>query len=359
MNKIFRAAIIGTGRIAGSIDDELLYRVDPTELTGPSRHIGLYLVFPVNHAAAYRTTPGFELVAAANRNSTKLRAFGERWDVQALYSDFREMLRQQQPDVVSICTRTPDKPEVILATAEAGVKAIVVEKALASSMAEADAILRACERNNVFVAMNHPYRFSPLIREAKALIDRGRIGTLGTVMAYDSGAMIHIGTHTFDLLRFWAGDVVQVQAHVPNYKLGEDLPAHGTLQFAKDVTGFFDHVHGVRQGYEARGSEGYLTASALVGDGWLYGLTPLYEGSHKYWSRQTMEPIEGSPHTLSPTQRLLSELYETLSTGAPFVSTGWDGAAALEIGLACSVSHIAGGPVSLPLSDRSFRVHNL
>lgn len=359
MSKTYRAAIIGTGRIAGTIDDELFYRVDPVELSGDSRHVGLYLVFPVNHAAAYRTTPGFALVAAANRSPDKLRTFGERHQIQALYTDFREMLQQEQPDVVSVCTHTPDKPEVILGTAEAGVKAIVVEKALASSMAEADAILDACERNNVLLMVNHPYRFSPLIREAKRLIESGAIGTLGTVMAHDSGGMIHIGTHTFDLLRFWAGDVVQVQARVPNYVPGQDIPAIGTLEFANGVTGFFDHVHGVRQGYEARGTDGYLTASALVGDGWLYGMSPLYEGAHKYWSRQTMQPIEGSPHTLSPTQRLLAELYETLETGAPCVSTGRDGAAALEIGIACVVSHQTGGPVSLPLADRSSRVHNL
>ena len=69
-------------------------------------------------------------------------------------------------------------------------------------------------------------------------------------------------------------------------------------------------------------------------------------------------PIDAGPHTLSPTQRLLVELHDTLTTGAPFISTGRDGAAALELGLACSASHLAGGPAPLPLSDRTLRVPN-
>ena len=82
------------------------------------------------------------------------------------------------------------------------------------------------------------------------------------------------------------------------------------------------------------------------------------DAPRKFPNRLTIRPIEGEPHTMSTTQRLLSELYQTLSTGAPFVSTGRDGAAALELGLACYASHLAGGPINLPLADRTLRVPN-
>jgi hypothetical protein len=55
---------------------------------------------------------------------------------------------------------------------------------------------------------------------------------------------------------------------------------------------------------------------------------------------------------------MLVELHDSLTTGAPFVSTGRDGAAALELGIACYASHLAGGPVKLPLADRTLRVPN-
>jgi len=356
---VFRAAIVGTGRIGSTYDDEVVDRRDPATLRGPLRHNGLYTVLPVNHAGAYRTVPGFELVATANRGVEKLRAFGQRWGVGALYTDFRQLLRAERPDVVSVCTQSPDKAEVTIAAAEAGAKAIIVEKALATSMAETDAMLAACERHGAILVVNHPNRFSTINRQAKALIEGGAIGRLGTVAAHASSGMLHVGTHTFDLLRFWAGDVVEVDARIPDYAPGRDLPATGTLQFASGVTGFFDHVHGVQTGYEARGTAGSVTTSTLVGDGWVRRLEPFFpKGARRYPYRLTVESIEGEPHTLSPTQRLLSELFQTLTTGAPVISSGRDGAAALELGLACHASHLARGPVALPLADRALRVPN-
>lgn len=356
----YRAAIIGTGRIANTYDDEVRDRYDYSHYQGENRHVGLYLTLPVNHAEAYALTPGYELVAAANRSEEKLRAFGERRGVQALYTDYHTMLRQEAPDVVSICTQSPDKAAATIAAAEAGVKAVIVEKAMATSMAEADAMIAACQANGVLLVVNHPYRFSPLARQTKALIDAGAIGELTGITEFGSSGMIHVGTHIFDLMRYWAGDAVEVAARVPGYAPDQDLPAVGTVHFANGVIGFFDHTHREQIRLEVRGRKGVISLSSMLNDGWLCHFEP-YSALHSggpYPNRVRLEPIEGEPHTMSVTQRLLSDLHDTLTHGAPFVSLGTDGAAALEMGLACYASHCAGGPVTLPLSDRAFRVHN-
>ncbi len=216
-----------------------------------------------------------------------------------------------------------------LAAAEAGVTAVVVEKAMATSLAEADAIIAACERNGVFLAVNHPNRFSLTNRKVKALIDGGAIGQLGTVAGYSVSGMLHGGTHTFDMLRYLAGDVVEIWVRVPSYAPEKDLPATASLWFANGVAGFVDHTHQIPSGFEARGTAGYLTTSTSVGDGWLYRVQPFQPtDARAYLNRLTVEPIEAEPHTLSPTQRLLAELYQTLTDGAPFASTGRDGARA-------------------------------
>ena len=359
-DKIYRAAIIGTGRIGNSYDDEILDRQPPTYYQGTNRHIGLYVTLPVNHATAYQNTPGFSLVAAANRDTATLRAFGERRGVQALYTDYRELLRAEQPDVVSVCTQSPAKAEITIAAAEAGVKAIVVEKAMATSMAEADAMLAACAKQNVQLIVNHPYRFSPLVRRTRELIRADAIGELTSVTVHASGGMLHVGTHTFDMMRYWAGDVTAVQAQIPDYQPGQDLPAVGMLTFANGMVGFFDHTHRDQQTLEVRGKRGYITISSLLGDGWLYRFetTQPPEQKRQYPQRLTMEPIVSEPHTLSITERLLHELYDSLQTGEPLAATGEDGAAALELGLACHAAHAAGGKVDLPLQDRTLRVHN-
>ncbi|MEA2585464.1 MAG: hypothetical protein QOF33_3549 [Thermomicrobiales bacterium] len=359
MAETCRAAILGTGRTARTYDDEVTNPQPAEFYTGANRHSGLYTVHPVNHAGAYRTTPGFDLIAAANRGEEKLRGFGDRWGVRALYTDYRRLLAEERPDVVSVCTQSPEKAEIVVAAADAGVKAIIVEKAMATSLAETDAMVAACERRGVLLAMNHPYRFSPMNRRAKQLIVDGVIGDVGTVTAYAGGGMLHVGTHTFDLLRDWAGDVVEVDARVPDYVPEQDLPATGMLQFASGVIGFFDHVRRARGGYEARGTDGSLHISSDVGDGWLTRLAPMFPESRRgYPSRIATEPLDPGPHVLSTTQRMLVELHDSLTTGAPFVSTGRDGAAALELGIACYASHLAGGPVKLPLADRTLRVPN-
>jgi predicted dehydrogenase len=357
---LYRAAIIGTGRIAHTYDDEVLEKRLPEYYQGENRHLGFYVILPVNHAESYQTTPGYQLVAAANRSADKLQEFGARRGVKALYTDFREMLRQEKPDVVSVCTQSPEKAEIAIAAAEAGVRAIIVEKAMATSMAEADAMMAAAEANGALLVVNHPFRFSPLVREAKRLIDAGTLGALTSVTIHAGGGMLHIGTHTFDVMRFFAGDAVEIDARIPNYVAGQDVPARGVVTFANGITGFIDQTHGVQQGIEIRGKEGYISLSSMVGDGWLFRIMPDYpEGAkRKYPNRLRIEPLQCAPHTMSLTQRMLAEVRASLSTGAPFISPAHEGAAALELGLACHASHIAGGPVPLPLQDRDLRVHN-
>jgi predicted dehydrogenase len=359
MTVIYRAAIVGTGRIGHTYDDEVTNRKESAFYQGENRHTGLYTVLPVNHAEAYLTTSGFELVAAANRGEGKLRAFGERRGVRALYTDFREMLRQERPDVVSVCTQSPEKAEVTIAAAEAGAKAVIVEKAFATSMAEADAMIAACEQNGTLLVINHPQRFSPQSRRAKELADGGAIGEITSLATYHRSGMLHGGTHTFDMLRYIAGDVARIEARVPDYAPEKDLPAYGMLWFESGAIGFFDHAHGVHPELQVRGTNGSLVTSGFVGDGWLRQVSLLFpESVRKHPYQVSVEPIEGEPHTISPTQRLLTEVHQSLTDGTPFVSTGRDGAAALELGLACYVSHLAGGPIDLPLADRSFRVPN-
>lgn len=359
MTTVLRAAIIGTGRIGSSYDDEVPDPKPASFYHGDLRHNGLYTVLPINHAASYLSVPGYSLVAGANRSEAKLRMFGDRYGVQALYTDYRRMLRDQKPDVVSVCTLSPEKAEITVEAAKAGVKAVIVEKAMATSLAEADAMVRTCEENGVLLVVNHPNRFSPANREAKRLIEAGEIGTPGTVMAQWAAGMLHGGTHSFDLVRYLAGDVMEIEAQVPNYEPDKDLPAEGMMWFRSGATGFFSNLHGVQPGLEVRGTGGYLTVSTLVGDGWLYRVEPFFqEGKRKFPYRLKVEPIEVEPDGLSPTQRLLHEVHDSVTTGAPLVSTGRDGAAALELGLACFVSHLAGGPVELPLQDRDFRVPN-
>ena len=191
MTATLRAAIVGAGRIASTYDDA----VDPQRSTdffqGGRRHPGLYTIHPVNHAEAYKTSPGYELVAVVGRDPERQRAFAERWGVED-YGILEEMLETERPDVVSICTQSADKAEAVLRIAQAGtaVKAIVVEKAMATSVAECDAMIAACAGAGILLTVNHPYRFSPMAREIKAMVDAGEIGALGTISGFSAASAV-------------------------------------------------------------------------------------------------------------------------------------------------------------------------
>src|SRR5690606_23480933 len=122
------------------------------------------------HAQAYLESPGYDLVAFAGRSAEKTKLFQERWGVPA-YSDAAQMLAEVKPDVVSITPQSKEKAELTILAAEAGAKAIIVEKAMATSMAEADAMIAAAEKGGALLVVDHPNRFSLMTRAGKALVD--------------------------------------------------------------------------------------------------------------------------------------------------------------------------------------------
>ena len=110
----YRGAVIGCGRIGSTIDDE---------------HVGRpQFRYPWAHAPAIIEAKGVDLVAAADLIPEQLQDFRQRWGVEALYSDYREMIAREAPDIVSISTRAEERAEVVISVAEAGVKAIYATK---------------------------------------------------------------------------------------------------------------------------------------------------------------------------------------------------------------------------------------
>jgi predicted dehydrogenase len=341
-----RAAIIGPGRIASTYDDEVPIKREPGFFTGALRHSGVYTVHPTNHAQAYLESPGYELVAFAGRSPEKTKAFSERWGVPG-YADAAEMLSASKPDVVSITTQSKEKAELTILAAQSGVKAIIVEKAMATSMAEADAMIAAAEKAGVLLVVNHPNRFSLMNRAGKALIDAGEIGEIATVSAFSRGGMIHVGTHSFDAMRYFGGDIVEVSAWGPVEDDWSDRPADGWVRFSNGKTGFFSHNNNASPSYEVRGEDGLVSLSAAAGESWIMR-TRLLDEVRKYPLVGTREAIEVA-HTVSTTRRLIDEVREALLESGPVISTANDGAAALEAGIAALISAKDGQRVALPL----------
>ena len=100
---------------------------------------------------------------------------GADWGVRG-YADLAELLADQ-PDVVHVCTPNATHAEYALAAIEAGIN-VVVEKPLATSLANARQLADAADAAGVVATVPFVYRFHPLVRELRARRIAGEFGDL-------------------------------------------------------------------------------------------------------------------------------------------------------------------------------------
>lgn len=325
-----------------------------------------------------------EVVAVADENEQGGRAAAARLGVRAVYRDYREMLRQEQPNVVSIAPRWAD-PHHDMVIAAAGAHAnIYLEKPMARTLAEADAMLAACERNHVKLAIAHQMRLAPNVQRAREMVAAGEIGDIIEIRARgkeDRRAggedLMVLGTHCMDLVRLFAGDPLWAMAHVTDR--GEELaPRHvrdgaeGLGPLAGDTIAamyalpggahaFFgsrvsEDKSGVRFGIDLYGSRGFLALRA--------GMDPKI---HVYRSRSwAPETGAGWVEITAPDEqrwpsgdafqranaRLVADLLDSIERDRQPRSSGYDGRWALEMILACYESQLTGRRAVFPLKER-------
>lgn len=119
-----------------------------------------------------------DLVAVADDNPAGLQEAGKRLGVSNLYRDYREMLARERFDIVSVCPRwVGPHHEMVQAVAEAGA-CVFLEKPMARTLAEADAMIAACERAGVTMGVAHQGRMHAAVHYVKRLLEGGAIGAI-------------------------------------------------------------------------------------------------------------------------------------------------------------------------------------
>jgi predicted dehydrogenase len=332
--------------------------------------------------------PDVELVAVADDDPAGLAAAVKRLKVDRGFADYRKLLDEVKPDVVSIAPRWLDcHAEMALACLERGIH-VYMEKPFCRTLAEADAIVAACERTHTKLATAHQTRYSPRVDVAKRLIADGKIGKVleyrgrGKEDRRGGGEDLWVlGTHIMDLIRNFGG--------------------HPQWCFAR-IT---QDGHPVGKSDVAEGAEGI---GPLAGDDVraVYGMP---DGSTAHFASQrnagrkrsrfalqifgTDGVIEIAPGHMKPTVKLLADpAWSPLDAAAPWVEVttaginqpepiaegglpagnvlaisdllaairenrdprgnAYEARGNTEMIVAALASHVAGGPVSLPLADR-------
>lgn len=343
MAHTYSAAIIGCGRMGGSIDDEVRHSTS--------------IIFPYSHAGTYRACPRTTLVAASDVLDDKLHAFCQRWNIPRPYADFRELIDREQPEVISVTTRPASHRAIVVYAAEHGVKAIWCEKPLCCSMAEADAMVAACEQHGVKFNLGVNRRYSTVYREARRLVAEGIVGEQRTVIGHCAGSALWSHTHASDLLLLLAGDrnVEYVQGTV-----GADEADYADNQVEIDPSidsayvRFAGGIHGyllATLGYEweVTGTTGKLR---LLNDGQTVELRRT-GGAEKQLEVVSPPPFERTSSALN----CLNDLVAALDSGGATQGNVQLARRSQEMIMGIIASHgQQGARVALPLANRDFYV---
>ena len=172
-----------------------------------------------NHALAVQAADGCQLVGGAEINPKRARAWKECFGVDAVFDDYEKMLDQLEPDIVINSTQSPLHYAPTLAAAQRGIH-IFCEKPMARNLAQADEMVQVCDDHKVKLAINHIKRVSLYNNHVLNLIKKGEIGQLIRLRAADKGgrksgnALMAMGTHLYDWMRLFAGDVEWAHAHL-------------------------------------------------------------------------------------------------------------------------------------------------
>lgn len=174
---------------------------------------------------------GARLSAVCDIVAGKAQAIGEKFEVPA-YTDMHEMMRREAVDVVVVLTESGHHAKHVVELAAHG-KHIVVEKPMALTLDDADAMIRACDAAGVRLFVVKQNRFNVPVVKARQALEEGRFGkmVLGTVRvrwcrtqqyydqdawrgtwALDGGVLTNQASHHVDLLEWMMGDVESVFA---------------------------------------------------------------------------------------------------------------------------------------------------
>lgn len=340
----YRAGIIGLGFIGGG-DQESGDRIGQkvANLDG-------------THREALTKNPRVELVAGCDLDPGRRERFASRTSART-YDDWQQMIEQERLDIVDIATYGPSHAELTIGCAEHGVRAIYCEKPIASSLAEADAMIAACEASETLLVINHCRRFNPNYHRLRDTIAAGELGDITSVsMRWSTGRLGCVGTHLFDAASMLTGRKFQAVSgrldlqHRPDCRGPEFndpggwgmMQMDGQLMALVNATNFAaGHTELMIDGTLGRARSG----SDVIEIRW-FGDRP-----EEVWPSQRAQATS--------MDRAVAEIVDWLDKGGTFSTTAADARHSLEAIIAFHLSHQADSrwtPLPLQGADRQYQV---
>lgn len=235
--------------------------------------IGCGRISPNHLAAAIKN--GLDIIALCDIDETKMDQLLSRFKLSNTvksYTNYRQMLSCEKPDLVAICTESGNHGQIALDCIDVGCH-LIIEKPIALSLSEADRIIEKAKEKDVRVSACHQNRFNKSVQKLREAVEDSRFGRLlhGTAhirwsrgkeyynqaswrgtWQQDGGALMNQCIHNIDLLRWMmGGDIIEVVGMTDNlihdYIEAEDLGlalvrfANGSYGMIEGTTNIFPH----------------------------------------------------------------------------------------------------------------------
>ena len=161
-----------------------------------------------NFASAFSANPGTAVAGVFDYGETERTAFVQCWrdvwgDVPA-FDNYEQLLQEVRPDIVCIATRQTMHADQIEQAVASGVRGILCDKPLVTSLAELDRVAEACEETPLAFALDR--RWDPAYRGLCSALADGPVGKITNLVAYGIPNTINHGCHWYDAMLMLLGD---------------------------------------------------------------------------------------------------------------------------------------------------------
>jgi UDP-N-acetylglucosamine 3-dehydrogenase len=177
--------------------------------------------FGDKHVEVLSSIPHVEVTAVCTRREDRLKSVADKYGVPGRYTNYHDLLADDNVEVVSIVTHAKDHLEPTLAAIQAG-KHVFLEKPMALTTGECDEIISALGSTGKYFMVGHICRFDPSYSQAKRAIDEGKIGKVLSISArrnipaaVSEGVLSNLspitgdGVHDVDLMLWFTGAKVK------------------------------------------------------------------------------------------------------------------------------------------------------
>jgi len=316
---------------------------------------------------------GARLAAVCDIRRERAEEFGARYGVPG-FESMDEMLAIPGIDAVSVLTPSGMHAEHSITVARAR-KHVVVEKPMALTLNDADAMIKACDDNGVRLFVVKQNRFNVPVVKAREALDAGRFGqlVLGTVRvrwcrdqsyydhdswrgtwAQDGGVLANQASHHVDMLGWFMGEVESVHARgiTALARIEAEDTAVATVKFKSGALGVIEATSATRP----KDMEGSLSVLGAGGSVEIAGFSVNKIRTWQFAQPQPADTEVMEKYSVNPPnvygfghQAYYEHVVDCLANGAPALVDGHHGKQSLELIMALYESIASGKEVSLPL----------